>query len=67
MSVQRISELEAQLATAQASIAALTLANAGLTESLANAELSLKRSRRNARQDGNTLRDEISVLQNRRG
>ena len=66
VSVQRITELEAQLATAQASIAALTLANAGLTESLANAELSLKRSRRNARQDGNTLRDEISVLQRRR-
>ena len=64
--VQRITEPEAQLATAQASIAALTLANAGLTESLANAELSLKRSRRNARQDGNTLRDEISILQRRR-
>ena len=66
VSVQRITELEAQLATAQASIAALTLANAGLTASLAEAELSLKRSRRNARQDGNTLRDEISVLQRRR-
>ena len=67
MSKERITELETQLATAQACIAALTLANAGLTESLANAELSLKRSRRNARQDGNTLRDEISVLQKRRG
>jgi hypothetical protein len=64
--VERITELETQLATALASVAALTLANAGLTESLANAELSLKRSRRNARQDGNTLRDEISVLQKRR-
>jgi len=63
----RLIELEAQLVTALASIAALTLANAGLTESLAEAELSLKRSRRNARQDGNTLRDEISVLQKRRG
>ena len=65
--VQRITELETQLATARARIAALTLANAGLTESLANAELSLKRSRRTARQDGNTLRDEISFLQKRRG
>ena len=67
MPADRLIELEAQLVTALASIAALTLANAGLTESLAEAELSLKRSRRNARQDGNTLRDEISVLQKRRG
>lgn len=65
--VQRITELEAQLTIAQGRIAVLTLANAALTESLANAELSLKRSRRTARQDGNTLRDEISFLQKRRG
>lgn len=64
---KRIQELEAQLAAAEARIAALTLVNAGLAESLANAELTLKRSRRNARQDGNALRDEISNLQNRRG
>lgn len=67
MSAERITELETQLATAQSSIAALRLANASLAESLANAELSLKRSRRNARQDGNALRDEISALHNRRG
>jgi hypothetical protein len=67
VSEQRIQELEVMLAAAQASIAALTQANAGLTESLANVELALKRSRRNARQDGNALRDEISTLQNRRG
>jgi len=67
MSAERINELEAQLAAAQASIAALRLANASLTESLATAELSLKRSRRNARQDGNALRDEISALHKRRG
>ncbi len=64
---QRIKELEAQLLTAQASIAELTKANAELTASLADSGLALKRSRRNARQDGNTLREEISVLQRRRG
>jgi hypothetical protein len=63
---ERIKELEAQLLTAQASIAELTKTNTELTTSLADADLALKRSRRNARQDGNTLRDEISVLQRRR-
>ena len=67
MPEERIKELEAQLLTAQASIAELTKTNAELTESLADSDLALKRSRRNARQDGNTLRDEISVLQRRRG
>ncbi|MES1167747.1 MAG: hypothetical protein ABUL61_01120 [Oleiharenicola lentus] len=66
MPEERLKELEAQLLTAQASIAALTKANAELTASLADSDLALKRSRRNARQDGNTLRDEISVLQRRR-
>ena len=67
MPEERIKELEAQLLTAQASITELTKTNAELTESLADSDLALKRSRRNARQDGNTLRDEISVLQRRRG
>jgi len=63
----RIIELEAQLVLAHASIAELTKANAELTTALGESGLALKRSRRNARQDGNTLRDEISVLQRRRG
>lgn len=67
MPQQRIQDLEAQLLTALGTIAELTKNNAELTASLAVAELALKRSRRNARQDGNTLRDEISVLQRRRG
>ena len=67
MPQQRIQDLEAQLLTALGTIAELTKTNAELTASLAVAELALKRSRRNARQDGNTLRDEISVLQRRRG
>lgn len=66
MPQQRIQDLEAQLLTALGTIAELTKTNAELTASLAVAELALKRSRRNARQDGNTLRDEISVLQRRR-
>ena len=44
----------------------LRKANATMTALLADADLALKRSRRNARQDGNTLRDEISTLQKRR-
>ena len=66
MPEQRIKELEAQLLIAQGSIADLTKANATLTSLLADADLALKRSRRNARQDGNTLREEISTLQKRR-
>lgn len=66
MPLQRIKELEAQLLAAQVSITELTKTNAELTASLAEAGQALKRSRRSARQDGNTLRDEISVLQRRR-
>lgn len=64
---QRIKELEDQLTAAQANIDTLKKTNATLTTSLAAAELSLKRSRRSARQDGNALRSEISNLQSRRG
>jgi len=63
---QRIKELETQLLAAQGNIAELTKNNAALTASLAEAGVALKRSRRSARKDGNTLRDEISVLQRRR-
>jgi hypothetical protein len=63
----RIKELEDKLTIAQSTIDTLTKANAALTSSLAAAELSLKRSRRSARQDGNALRTEISNLQSRRG
>lgn len=63
----RITELEAQLAGAQASIAKLTQDNADLTAQLKSSETAFKRARRNARQDGNTLRDQITSLQSRRG
>lgn len=66
MEEQRIKELEAQLHTAQENIVQLTKVNTELTEVLKSSEAAFKRARRTARQDGNTLRDEISVLQQRR-
>lgn len=66
MPAQRIQDLEAQLTAAQATVVALTQANAELTASLKAAELAFKRVRRTARQDGNTLRDQITTLQSRR-
>lgn len=63
----RIHELEVELLKANAAVARLTQANAELTERVQASELAFKRARRNARQDGNTLREEISALQNRRG
>lgn len=67
MPEQNIKELEAQLLAANTAVAQLTLANAELTERLKAGELAFKRVRRSARQDNNTLREEISVLQKRRG
>jgi predicted nucleic acid-binding Zn-ribbon protein len=64
---QRIKELEGQLVTANANITELTKTNASLTASLSSSELHLKRSRRNARQDGAAMRDQITTLQSRRG
>lgn len=66
MSEQRIQELETQLAAAQESIIHLTKANIELTAGLKAAEVAFKRVRRTARQDGNTLRDQITTLQSRR-
>lgn len=66
MPEHRIKELETQLLTAQETIARLTKTNAELTEVVKAAEVAFKRARRTARQDGNTLREEISVLQRRR-
>jgi hypothetical protein len=66
MPEQRITELETQLSVAQESILRLTRANAELTAGLKASELAFKRVRRTARQDGNTLRDQITTLQGRR-
>lgn len=67
MPEQKIKELEAQLLAANTKVTELTLANAELSLRIKAGELAFKRVRRNARQDSNTLRDEISVLQRRRG
>jgi hypothetical protein len=64
---QTLIEIEARLLAANTTIAELTRANAELTVSLAQSELSLKKARRGARQDGNALRNEITALQSRRG
>ena len=66
MSEQRIKELEDLLAVANERIGQLVKANAELTAGLQSSELAFKRARRSARQDGNTLRDEIAGLQRRR-
>ena len=66
MSAERIAALETELAAAQERIVTLQRTATELTESLARAETALKRSRRNARQDGNTMRDQITLLQGRR-
>lgn len=64
---QSLLDIEARLLAANTTIAELTRANAALTVSLAQSELSLKKARRGARQDGNALRNEITALQSRRG
>lgn len=66
VSEQRIMELESQLSAAQERIGDLTKANAELTAGLKAAEVAFKRVRRTARQDGNTLREQITTLQSRR-
>jgi len=66
VSEARIRELESQLLAANTRIEELTRANSLLTSTVSTTGLALKRSRRNARQDGNTLRDQITHLQNRR-
>ncbi|MDQ5981209.1 MAG: hypothetical protein QG602_4187 [Verrucomicrobiota bacterium] len=67
MPEQQIRDLEAKLLAANESVVRLTKDNAELSERLKAGELAFKRVRRNARQDGNTLRDEITALQKRRG
>jgi predicted nucleic acid-binding Zn-ribbon protein len=67
MSEQRIKELELQLVEANESVARLTKANTELTAGLEYAERMLKKAKRNSRSDSDSLRTQISNLQNRRG
>lgn len=66
MPENRIKELETQLALARETVGQLTQANAELRASRDNAELMLKRAKRNSRNDSSVLRDQITTLQNRR-
>jgi hypothetical protein len=66
MTVQRISELEAQLNVATESIARLTLANAELTKQVAESDLRGKRLRRNSRRDESALKQQLTTAQSRR-
>lgn len=67
MHEERIKELELQLAEASDAVARLTKANAELTTGLEYAERMLKKAKRNSRSDSDSLRTQISNLQNRRG
>jgi hypothetical protein len=63
MSEQRILELEALLATANAALEVSTQANAKLKDELAAAELSNKRNRRNSRSAEASLQTQLSAAQ----
>lgn len=67
MPTLRITELEAQLLASNDQVEKLNKIIVELNQSLANAELMVKKARRNSRNDSSVLRDQISVLQSRRG
>ena len=71
MPENRITELEAQLATAIESVARLTLSNQELTTQLADQaadnESRERKLKRNSKRDQTTLRDQLASAQNRRG
>jgi phage shock protein A len=63
----RIKELELQLATANESLAALTLVNTGLTSQLEDAEVRNRKMKRNSRQAESSFNEKLAVAQSRRG
>ncbi|MDI1321045.1 MAG: hypothetical protein PSW75_12760 [bacterium] len=63
---ERIKELDALLLAANENMALLTTVNAEPTAGLAEAERTNKKLRRGARQDGDSLRSQIKVLQSHR-
>ena len=66
MPEERIKELDLLLLAANENIARLTKANADLIVGLAEADRQNKKLRRSSRQDGDSLRSQITVLQSRR-
>lgn len=67
MPQNRILELEQQLATAQGAVATLTLANAALTEQLADADGRARKIKRLSRNHESSLKEQLAVAQSRRG
>jgi len=63
----RIKELELQLATANESLAALTLVNTRLTSQLEDAEVRNRKMKRNSRQAESSFNEKLAVAQSRRG
>ncbi len=64
---ESIKELGSLLLAANDSVAPLTKTNEALNVGLTEAERCNKKLRRDARQDGDSLRSQINVLQSRRG
>lgn len=67
MSQNRIVELEQQLMTAHGAVAALTLANAALTEQLSDADGRARKLKRLSRNHESSLKEQLAVAQSRRG
>ena len=67
MPQNRILELEQQLATAQGAVTTLTLANAALTEQLADADGRARKIKRLSRNHESSLKEQLAVAQSRRG
>ena len=67
MSEQRILELEQQLLTANEAVAKFTLANAELTQQLAEADTRFRKLKRNSRSDESSFRSQLATAQSRRG
>ncbi|OYV01958.1 MAG: hypothetical protein CFE26_22500 [Verrucomicrobiales bacterium VVV1] len=67
MPQNRIVELEQQLITAQSAVAALTVANAALTEQLSDADGRARKLKRMSRNHESSLKEQLAVAQSRRG
>ena len=66
MPLQRIAELEQLLATANASLALLTLTNTHLTSDLTAAETRNRKLRRGARQDEMKFKEQLQMALSKR-
>lgn len=67
MSEERIRELEGLLATANESVARLTLTNTELSRQLGEAETRNKKLRRSSRNEASAFRDQLASAQRHRG